>query len=648
MLKRPIALLLSLIMILSALPMAALAETEPTAATQTTQPAKTQETAAATEPAAQETAKEQQEAEEPKKLQVTAKEIPAWGKTTAPQQLRTKSAKIQLLRDAIVWDFQNAQVQENAESLLGYCGVLASYQMFYRGINDWRKSSDGKNHFDEYSAMSMTSGGYVPQAYAAVDKVQEQSQEQAEGQTQESETPKGKTLEQILNQITNHGTHDVYNLLVCFERTSTAAGSVYGHVVFIYGIIDGVMYFTEGAAGFGAEAGQPMECTIAQFAASYDTWTEFEGIVVLGCKDYLDNCASYQSDLFAGCVEATQIMSLPCQEEDSLPVRAVQKGERLHVIGLYRNREEQYYYQIDDGGQIGYVPAQTLRPILYLHDTFTLEEAKLPETLRTGKDFSIDGNLLAPGVLLSQVCVQILDMEGNCLQKVVRDASGEKYDLGNYQLNQELNFAKLEEGTYTCRVQADSLICAYVGTTQIKQVQTQTLLEQEFTVTAETEKKEAPAQARAAEPTQIAEAVAPETETVKNGWYYEGQTWYCYKQGEPCSGWVRSAGVSYYLKEDGSVTTGWAQVEGRQRLFTATGALVTGWAEEQGERCYLDANGLPVTGWYRIDGTYYYFNEQGILQDRYIGSALRQLRQLGLTVQEVNQANTANNIPQEE
>lgn len=617
MLKKWIAVMLSLMIIVSALPIGALA-TEATVAPETTQA--TEVTAPADKPQ-----EETVPTAEPEKLEITATEVPAWGKSTPPQKLRTKAAKIQLLRDAIVWDFQNAQAQEGKQSLFGYCGVLASYQMFFRGINNWRKSTDGNLHFEEYGSMSMTTGGYVPQAYAAVEATQEQPK--VEGQA----APASKTLKQVLDEITNHGTHDVYNLLVCFERTTTQAGSIYGHVVFVYGIIDGVLYFTEGASGFDAEPGQPMECNISTFAEAYDTWAEFEGIVVLGCKDYLDNCAVFQSDMFAACITATELTTLPCWEEETQWRRSVQKGERLHVIGLYQNREGQYYYQIDDGGEIGYVPAQTLRPILYLHDEFTLEDIKLPETLQTGKDFVIDGTLLSPGVLLSRVGVQILDEEGNILQEVEQATAGESYDLGNYSLNGKLNFGALEEGTYTFRIQADSKISVVGGESVVDRVHTETLLEQTFCVQAEAKQEpvqEVPVESQPAEPV----AAEPVEESPKNGWHYENQTWYCYKDSQPRTGWVRSAGITYYLKEDGSVTTGKAEVEGQQRVFSATGALIAGWYREQDGMRYLDGNSQPLCGWQKINGVIYFFNNEGLLRNKYAGSAQRQVRQTGLTV----------------
>ena len=664
MLKKWIALLLSFVLMLSALPLGVFAETEPT---DSTQPATTETTVPAE---TGETKPEEAAEEEKKKFEITAQPVGAWGAVTPPQKLRTKAARIQLLRDAIAWDYQNALFHEDAESLLGYCGLLASYQLFHRGINTWRKSADGNNYFNDYSAMNMTTGGYIPQAYASVEeseKPEEPPQEQVPvqtpaqtpeqttepGQEQVQEVPKGKSLEKVLNEITNHGTLDVYNLLVCFEKTDTAAGSIYGHVVFIYGIIDGVLYFTESANMFGKQAGEPMECSISQFAASYDTWTEFEGVIVLGCKEYLENCAAYQSELFATCVEPTQLMALPYQE-NSQQLRTIRKGERLQVIGLYENREKEFYYQIDDGGTIGYARAADLLPILYLHDSLELTDAKMPETLRPGRDFTLDGNVLAPGALLGQVCVQILDEEGNCLQKATREATGEEFDLGNYQLNRTLEFHKLEEGSYTCRILADSVIYACVGEKVVKQVDTQLLLEQSFCVTKEEKKETASAEPDVAEMASVqeqpAELPAAEDEPVKDRWHYENQTWYCYKQGVPCTGWVRSAGVDYYLKEDGSVTTGWAVVDGRQRLFTATGAVYSGWLKDQDGMRYLDESGVPVCGWHRIDGVYCYFDEKGILKKNVADIEMRrQLRQMGATREEILAAEAAKNSePQEE
>jgi small subunit ribosomal protein S3 len=123
--------------------------------------------------------------------------------------------------------------------------------------------------------------------------------------------PEKYTIAEILNRVTNNGSKEVYNLLVCFDKTDTAAGTIYGHVLFVYGIIDGTVYFTEGGNMFGVEAGEPMECSIAQFSASYATWTDFEGVIVFGNKDYLDNCTVRTCSMFATCTRDVALLPLP-------------------------------------------------------------------------------------------------------------------------------------------------------------------------------------------------------------------------------------------------------------------------------------------------------------------------------------------------
>lgn len=104
-------------------------------------------------------------------------------------------------------------------------------------------------------------------------------------------------------------------------------------------------------------------------------------------------------------------------------------------------------------------------------------------------------------------------------------------------------------------------------------------------------------------------------EAAKEGWFVENDTWYCYENGAPCTGWATRIGVDYYLKEDGSVTTGWTEVDGENRYFSATGALCRGWITTWEGTCYQGVDGVPVTGLQNIEGSLYYFGEDGFLAD---------------------------------
>lgn len=626
MLKKWIALALSMVILLTVFPFDVLADPDPTTASQPSEattelPSQEQTTPPADDVEEEETTESKLEALSPAQAAIPTHKLP------------TKSARIQRLRYYIQWDHQNALEQEGAESLAGYCGLLASYQMLYRGINIWRRCYDGKDYYDAYATAQMSDGGYTIRAYNALKNPPEPEEEEktqedvpatddnitqepvTEGVTQETQTqqvaPERYTIEQLLNQVTNNGTKEVYNILVCFDKTNTAAGSIYGHVVFVYGIIDGIVYYTEAGNG-----GKPFENTIGQFSAAYASWTELEGIIVFGNKDFMDNCAVYTSNMFVSCTDDVPLLTMPSQTENATVLRTAVKGERLQVIGLYHNRDQEYYYEIFDGDTVCYAPVQQLKSILFLQEPFVLEDPQLPQVLKLGEDYRLDGNIKTDNYM-SRVIVSVLDQEGTVLQEYVAQVNESSFDLYNWNLNKEIDFGVLPEGLYTCRVVAESCNWYIFRGNLAKRPQKTVLAEQLFAV-GETVEIPAPVEQKA-------------VTTVQDGWVYENQTWYCYDKGTPLTGWQRSEGVSYYLQADGSVCTGWTLVEGQLKLFTATGALRTGWLDTKIGRKYLLRDGSDVHGWLQIDGTYYYFDELGIWQEDYMRNTLNRMAQLDTT-----------------
>ena len=619
MFKKWIAMMLALATILSVLPVSVFAEQVATEVA--TAPTEATTEATTEQPAAPEETPEEEPMPKLEPLSPAQAAIPT-------NKLPTKNARIQRLRYLIQWDHQQALEQEDRESLYGFCGLLASYQMYYRGINTWRLCRDGKDYFDTYSVMSMTDGGYTIRAYNALKDPpkEEQTPETPadendpvnipEVQPEESQAPQEPekySIADILNQVTNYGSKEVYNLLICFEKTNTAAGSVYGHVLFVYGIIDGTVYFTEGGNMFGTEAGMPMECSISQFSASYATWTDFEGVIVFGNKDFLDNCAVYTSNQFAACTQDVPLLPLPDKSGESAVQRVAAKGERLQVLALYHNRDGEYYYEIYDNGSVCYAKAELLKTVLFLNEPFQLEEPKLPQILKPGQDLRLDGTVSTANYM-SRIRVSLLDSQGNVLQEFAEKVGDSSYDLYDWDLNKALDFSKLEEGLYTLRVEAETYNWHIYRGDPAKRVYREIIAEQVFAVG---ENVELPVVAK--------EAPAP---AVKDGWVYENGTWYCYDKGVPMIGWQKADGILYYLQADGSVSTDWTLVDGQLKLFTGTGAMRTGWVNTKMGRQYLRQDGSAVHGWLQVDGEYYYFNELGVLQEDHMRTTMNRMAQL--------------------
>ena len=464
-------------------------------------------------------------------------------------------------------------------SLQGYCGLLASYQLSYLGINKWAILADGRDQFDKYKDKEYTDGGHRVKPYSAAD---------------------GYTLKDALNTASRNGTRDVYNILVGFQKTRTEAGSQYGHAVVIYAILNGMVYFTE-SYGYTLcpYAGYAASCTIEEFAEYYDSWATFEGIVVFGQKEYLDNCTEYRSNLYVQVVRPTELYTQPCSPESGEAacerIRTAARGERLQVTGLYENTLGEYFYQVQDSGRICYVLAETVKPLCFNPADISISDADSPSALTPGSGFVLAGEITATYSTIAQVHISVTDSQGNIvIQEAIQKNSG-AYELAT-DFKPAKGFESLEVGAYTYRLYADGQ-CCYVQDGQIAVMEQEvTLLTIPFTVGAADGENET------------------ETQAPYNGWFLEQGVWHYYEFGAPRIGWFCYDGVNYYLRENGAVTTGWAEINGKARFFSDTGAMRTGWLTTDAGVMYLLSNGEAAHGWRTIEEKRYYFDENGIMQ----------------------------------
>ena len=495
----------------------------------------------------------------------------------------------QKLCETIEKDYAAAMADSGMESLGGYCGLLASYQLYYRGINSWLLTANGNDHYDIYIEDTLTTGGYGHRDYSGVNF----------------------SMEEALNFACRNGTQDVYNALVCFQQTNTEAGQIYGHVVFIYAILDGTVYFTE---SFDLNefhtAGTAMMMSVSQFVECYKEWTTFEGLVVFGNRDYTDNCTAFSTNLFVEVAEEAELTSEPCSlrstEAACMQLRHVMPGERLHATGLYKNTVGAYYYRILDGTQTGYIPAEQVNILRVNFEDVTLAEPTVPEALEVGKDFAVNGDVSALYSGLENVRIEIWNESGEMVQGYSQTMIGTACNLDEGGFNSLLDFAALEEGYYTYSVHADSVNHYLMDDGSVfNYTDNRCLLTREFRV------GELPAREQAEET-----AAAPKM--LRDGWSYTDGSWYYYEAGAPRTGWFYHNGVDYYLQEDGSVTTGWAEVNGKLRYFTATGAMRTGWVITKAGPAYLLSNGALAQNWINVDGVTCWFNENGTLGQGWI------------------------------
>lgn len=493
-------------------------------------------------------------------------------------ELTKQQAVIKEARRVYYYSLSSAQ----RESFAGFCGLMTSHQLYHMDINTSVIANDGNRQFDYYKDMEITSGGHYIKAYPATEY----------------------TLKDALNAITRNGTKDAYNLLVGFQWTNTDAGHRYGHACIINAILDGTVYFVESFyTSIGGREGNVLQCSIDEFAKFFDDWTVFEGIIDFGTGQYADACETYGTDIYVRTRFESNLRSQPCLvgENDCAVLRDLAPGELLRVSAVCVDPEtDMYYYRVEDGERTGYISAGAVSVTRCNGETVSISDVQIPAFVKTGKSLSVFGTVTAGDSDVGSVRVVISNAKGN----VVHQA---RYTQDSFQqnisiLNGQLAEKTLPAGFYRVEVYA-SAACKYVDGVEVE-----TLYAPQKIHTQVLQVGEHPINARV-----LADLPEPEQTTVPDGWVLENGSWYCYRQGEPCTGWVQELGVRYYLDETGKATTGWAEIDGVKRYFSSTGALCTGWLTTKDGKLYLQEGGGVAVDWQMIGNAKYFFDENGLL-----------------------------------
>lgn len=466
-------------------------------------------------------------------------------------------------------------------SLNGYCGRMVSHQLWHMGINTGLVSNHGNMQYDMYSNMNRTSGGYYTGNYPA----------------------SHYTLQEALNAVSEDGTRDVYNILVGFEWTNTQAGGKFGHVCVINGILNGKVYFVESFDTRFATEGNVNICTIEEFVGLYKNWTVFEGLIHF-TKDYGQANQRFDTDIFVRPRFEMSMRSQPCLlgSHGSQILRTVSSGERLRVTAVVENADGELFYRVEEKDRIGYIVAQTAVLERTNVEDLSVKKLTLPEVVLPGEENCITGTVEAAKGRVGAVELAVKDAAGETVLSHRAITSGHAVDLA--QFNEQIDLGQLEQGRYTLEISGET-VAAYVPEGELDYSRITVWLESRTFWVGEMGE----------------ETLQPKTATPKpDGWCWQDGKWYCYRDGQPLTGWYTDMGITYYLQEDGAVTTGWKTIEGVRRYFSDTGAMNTGWLRTNSGLRYSLSDGCFVKGWQTIGASTYFFNGNGYAQTRGVRS----------------------------
>jgi len=155
--------------------------------------------------------------------------------------------------------YKAAKKRAHRSSFKGYCGSYVANQLVVLGINTTYLSANGNNTFELYRDMDYTSGGYRVTAYRA------------------KEYSLGEALSAILEKEP-----EACNVLVGFQKGTSSAGKKYGHVLFIHGIQEGKIYYSDSSSrtvgGVKYKEGEPIVCSMDSFLEEYAGY-KLDGVV---------------------------------------------------------------------------------------------------------------------------------------------------------------------------------------------------------------------------------------------------------------------------------------------------------------------------------------------------------------------------------
>ncbi len=531
-------------------------------------------------------------------------------------------------------------------SFFGYCGTLVSWQLYVLGITHERVKLDGKNVYDYFCYQTTTSGGFPVHPYSG----------------------NYWSLYTALNDITANGTKDVYNIVVGFEYTPSESGSMYGHGLVIFGIIDGIVYYNESGPtypnGVYYPEGSVISATIENFSNIY-SYATLDGLIHFGRKSYSETCTQYPSYLYAAVTEETALYTEPClteTDERSQVVRSVQAGEYVSVTGLYVNPLGEYWYQVEGQEKICYIPAENTRVAQIRYDDVVMKNADMPWELRQGRNYRISGDIYTGHNRITTVRAQLFAVNGTeatHVRSATQSVDARRFGLYRSDVADQLALSHLEVGSYRLEL-AVVVGNHYYADGQLQtQWKTVKVWHSDFIVvsrsystyhvgfdaaggTAELQETnvyigdriaQMPAATRpgfvfqgwytedgvsVTERTVIAEDMtlyarwSPDPEAT--GWYQVDGSWTYLTEGSPVTGFVSAGSALCYITEEGAIAKGWMRIRDRVFYFQPSGAMYLGWMDSDEGRRYFTANGAAV-GAMVIDDVQYFFDENGILQE---------------------------------
>ncbi|MBQ8697279.1 MAG: hypothetical protein IJ519_06120, partial [Clostridia bacterium] len=257
----------------------------------------------------------------------------------------------------------------------GGCAAWTSDQLIRNNIGYWYKGrysygyDDGNKWFADLDEGAVTDTGYTQVKYPGENAITE--------------------------LIAEYGSHPIYNVVVSWQR-GNGKWVAEGHVLYIWCIYDGYVYYTDTFNQQFGDAGHIVKRTVENFIQLYD---QISGPMIGAVHFAGDEAGGFRSNeniyseyiAVEDCVLRTSPLEVSIDaDEDTVPVAA---GESISVIGAYTDDYDQRWLRVEGGKWVK--EAQVAKKGNY--STIICEGITIPQVWMVKHGFTMAGSVTSHG-----------------------------------------------------------------------------------------------------------------------------------------------------------------------------------------------------------------------------------------------------------
>jgi len=311
----------------------------------------------------------------------------------------------------------------------GGCAAWTSDQLRYNDVGYWYKGKyssaydDGNKWFYDLDEGAVTKSGYTQVRY-----------------------PGENALYDLISEF---GGHPIYNVVVSWQK-GNGKWAAEGHVLYIWCIRDGNVYYTDTFDSILGEAGKIIKRPIDQFVSVYDQSSgpmigavHFEGAETVGFHP--DETVYSEYIAKEGCTLRTTPLEVP---DAYTVIESVDAGTVLSVRGAHTDAYGQRWLKLDGGKWVKAIDAEKRGN----YSTFVCESISVPKVWMCRHGFTMSGTVISRGGAFTYLSVSIIDSEGKVVSGGEIPVKGSSFSIA--EIDETTYFEQFPAGTYRYRIEA--------------------------------------------------------------------------------------------------------------------------------------------------------------------------------------------------